>query len=136
MSGPTVLLIDGDTDSRTIYSLILLHNGFQVLEAADGAVGFELACQHRPDLIVLEPFVPLVEGRPVADLLHGDARTAGLRVLLVTAVPNLLDRPEHAGGHWSGCLIKPCQPRIFLAEVQRRIDFTPHAAWRRVKCEL
>lgn len=121
MNTPTVLLIDGDSDSLTIYSLILEHHGFTVLRAVDGDEGFRMACEHRPTLVVLEPYVPTSGDHPIMELLHLDDRTTGLPVLLVTAVPGLLEglaREREAGGY----LTKPCQPRRFLAEVQRRLE--------------
>ena len=128
MDGRTVLIIDGDRDSLDIFSLILGHHGFRVLVASDGETGFAMACEHQPDLVVLEPFVPGVRGLPLMELLRGEERTARLRVLLVTAVPNLV---EGLGGMvpWADrYLVKPCQPRYFLAEVQRRLEPSLSAA--------
>lgn len=128
MKTPTVLLIDRDRDSLTIYSLILEHHGLTVLRAVDGDEGFRMACEHRPTLVVLEPYIPTSGERPIMELLHLDDRTTGLPLLLVTAVPGLLEgvaREREAAGH----LTKPCRPRRFLAEVQRRLEPTmPGAA--------
>ena len=128
MDGPTVLIIDGDSDSLNIYSLILAHHGFRVLLASDGETGFAMACEHQPDLIVLEPFLPGVSDLPLVELLRGEPRTAELRVLVVTSVPS---RAESLGAvvPWAeGYLVKPCQPRYFLAEVQRRLQLALSAA--------
>ena len=122
MDSPTVLLIDGDQDSLTIYTLILQHHGFRVLQATDGEQGFTMACEHRPDLVVLEPFVALVRGKSIMELLRTDDRTATLQMLMVTAVPNLLEDAGSRGELSAEYLVKPCQPRRFLAEVLRRLD--------------
>ena len=122
MASPTVLLIDGDRDSLNIYSLILSHHGFRVLQAHDGETGFSLACEHQPDLIVLEPFLPGVRGLPMMEMLWGEPRTAGLRVLLVTAVPSMVEGVTAVLPWADRYLVKPCQPRYVLAEVQRRLE--------------
>jgi DNA-binding response OmpR family regulator len=122
MDGPTVLLIDSDRDSLNIYSLILRHHGFRVLLAEDGDAGIALACESQPDLIVLEPFVPGVRGLPLLELLRDEERTARLRVLLVTSVPSMVDRLTTVVPWADRYLVKPCQPRYFLAEVQRRLE--------------
>lgn len=115
---PTVLLVDSDPDSLVIYRLILEHGGYRVLEAADVREGFRLACEHQPNLIVLEPFQSRAGGRLV-EAFRSDPRTSALPLLIVTAVPflleefNLLDAAEEF-------LVKPCQPALLLAEVQRR----------------
>ena len=122
MEGPTVLIIDGDRDSLTIYSLVLTHHGFRVLLAADGETGFAMACEHQPDLIVLEPFVPGVRGLAMLELLRGAQQTASLRMLVVTAAPGLLEGLATVVPWGQRYLVKPCQPRYFLAEVQRRLE--------------
>ena len=128
MEPPTVLIIDGDRDSLNIYSLVLSYHGFRVLVADDGEAGFALACEHQPDLIVLEPFVPGVRGLALLDLLRAEERTAGLRMLVVTAVPSLVEGLAAMVPPGQQYLVKPCQPRYFLAEVQRRLEPSLSAA--------
>ena len=125
---PTVLLIDEDKDSLVIFSLILRHHGFSVLETDDVERGFEMACEHQPDLIILEPFAAPVRGSRLTELLGAEACTSALRVLLVTAVPMLVERAIQLAGGGERFLVKPCQPRYLLAEVQRRLEPTLSAA--------
>ena len=127
MDGPTVLIIDGDQDSLNIYSLVLSYHGFRVLVADDGETGFALACEHQPDLVVVEPFLPGVRGLAMVEMLRREERTAGLRMLVVTAVPSLVEGLA-AMVPSTQYLLKPCQPRYFLAEVQRRLEPTLSAA--------
>ena len=127
MDGPTVLIIDGDKDSLNIYSLVLSYHGFRVLVADDGETGFALACEHQPDLVVVEPFLPGVRGLAMVEMLRREERTAGLRMLVVTAVPSLVEGLA-AMVPSAQYLLKPCQPRYFLAEVQRRLEPTLSAA--------
>jgi DNA-binding response OmpR family regulator len=128
MDAPTVLLIDEDSDSLAIFSLILRHHGFRVLVTQDAETGFTMACEQQPDLVVLEPFFPPIRGRRLTEMLRAEARTAGLRVLLVTAVPSLVEGEISLGDWAEGYLVKPCQPRSFLAEVQRRLEAVLSAA--------
>lgn len=119
MSGRTVLLIDGDRDTLVIYSLILEHVGFRVLQAMDAEQGAVMAREYQPDLVILEPFLQSAGEVSVTELLRSDERTADLRLLLVTAIPNLLKDRETSSERY---LVKPCQPRMLLAEVLRRLD--------------
>lgn len=119
MPAATVLLIDPDPDSLNIYALVLEHHGFTVHCAASSEQGFQMACDVQPDLVVLEPFASAVGGKGLTELLRGEARTAHLPVLLITAVP------AAAEGR-AGCLVKPCQPRRLLQEVQRRLKTVPY----------
>lgn len=118
MPAATVLLIDPDPDSLNIYTLVLEHHGFAVRSTASSEHGFQMACDVQPDLVVMEPFAADVRGQSLADLLRVEARTAHLRVLMITAVPAAAEGRV-------GCLVKPCQPRRFLEEVQRRLELVP-----------
>ena len=121
MNAPTVLLIDGDRDSLAIFSLILRHHGIRVLQAEDGGTGFEMARGYQPELIVLEPFVPPVRGVRLTQLLRAEPLTARLQLLVVTAVPSLMEGPATLLEPGERYLVKPCAPRYLLAEVQRRL---------------
>jgi DNA-binding response OmpR family regulator len=122
MNAPTVLLIDGDRDSLAIFSLILRHHGIRVLQAEDGDTGFEMACDHQPELIVLEPFLPPVRGLRLTQLLRAEPLTSGLQLLVVTAVPTLMEGPTMVLEPGERYLVKPCAPGYLLAEVQRRLE--------------
>ena len=128
MHAPTVLLIDGDRDSLDIYSSILRHHGFRVLVTDDGETGFALACEHQPELVVLEPFVLLAHGVPLTELLQADARTSALSVLLVTGAPTVVESTKSVGRWGERYLVKPCRPGRFLAEVRRRLEPLSSAA--------
>src|SRR5690606_16450194 len=62
MAASTVLLIDNDQDSITIYSLILRHHGYEVVPATDGETGLRLALELKPDIVVTELFLPQLQG--------------------------------------------------------------------------
>lgn len=121
MDARTVLLVDGDRDSRLMYGAILQHYGYGVLQADDGEEGFRLACTHHPDLIVVELAVSVWDGHRLTERLKQDSRTASIPVLVVTAWARAVDREvaEHDG--CSGYLAKPCTPRRVLQEVRRFI---------------
>lgn len=124
MDMATVLLIDPDDDSQAIFSLVLQHAGFEVLQARDGERGFALACQHQPDLVVFEPFTPLTAHGSLAAHFRASEHTARLPLLAVTAVPDLLSDD----GISVEFLVKPCRPRDLLSEVRRRLGRTLTAA--------
>lgn len=121
MAIPTVLLADPDADSRTVYSLMLEHHGFRVVEARDPSAARRLACEERPDVVVAELFLPFLEGLPLPVLLKREECTAHIPVIGLTALstavgaaPGLLACDSH--------LVKPCTPSRLLHEVRRMLD--------------
>lgn len=121
MDARTVLLVDGDRDSRLMYGAILQHYGYGVLQADDGEEGFRLACTHHPDLIVVELSVSLQDGHRLTERLKQDSCTASIPVLVVTAWARAVDREIAQYDGCSGYLAKPCTPRRVLREVRRFI---------------
>jgi two-component system, cell cycle response regulator DivK len=57
-----VLLVEDNEDNRNIYRLILEHSGFHVLEAVNGQDGIRMAKQERPDVILMDISIPIVDG--------------------------------------------------------------------------
>ena len=126
MRASTVLLIDDDCDSIAIYSLILRHHGFTVLEAFDSSTGLRLAEQHRPDLVVSETFLPGVEPKAYLELLHGSVLSRSIPIIMLDSTP-ALGRNE---GSFSARnrLTKPCEPSVLLEEVKRLLQQEPAPA--------
>lgn len=117
MPSRTVLLVDPDGDSLTIYSLILEHHGYRVLRARTPEDGLRLAIEQRPDVVVAELFLAPVEGKPLPDRLRQEAWSAGVPIV---ALSTLALAQTRAGlGVCDGYLLKPCVPTRLLAEVER-----------------
>ena len=114
----TVLLIDGDVDSRTIFSAILAHHDVRTVTAGDADEGFETACEIRPELIVVDPFMRHVAGERLLARLRDDERTSRIPVLVLTTVPS------HAallGVGPAEVLSKPCPPERLVDAVRTRL---------------
>jgi len=84
-AAPRVLVVD---DSDVIRSLIVLNlelDGFDVIEARDGAECLEVVGMVRPDLITLDVAMPRLDGFTTAARLRADPATAGIAIVMVTA---------------------------------------------------
>jgi CheY-like chemotaxis protein len=106
-----VLLADDHDDSRTLLRIILEHRGSRVLEARDGEACLRLAREERPDVIVLDLFMPRLNGWQTAQALRADAGTADIPILAFTASAMADD---HRRALDAGCrlvLTKPASPR-------------------------
>lgn len=85
MSSQTVLIIEDEPSLVEVLSYNLEKEGFEILTASNGRDGLERARAVLPDLIVLDLMLPLVDGLQVCAQLRGDARTQGIRILMLTA---------------------------------------------------
>src|SRR5919204_6134196 len=80
-----ILLIEDEAGVRLIVRVNLELAGLDVLEAADGAAGLELARAERPDLILLDAMLPELDGWQVAEELQHDPSPAEIPIVFLSA---------------------------------------------------
>ena len=117
-----VLIVEDNFDNRAIYAELLRHAGYQIIEADNGLRGVEKAKEHRPDIILMDLSMPLMDGWEAIAVLKGDSRTSSIPVLAVSAhviMNGDFHRAEEAG--FSCYLTKPVEPKHVLQEIQSRI---------------
>ncbi len=117
--GKTVLIVEDNEDNRIVYSTILRHHGFRVCEALDGEEGVLKAHSERPDVILMDISIPLLDGWEVTQALKRDPATQSIPIIALTAFAMPGDRQHSIDVGCDGYLAKPCEPRAVLAEVNR-----------------
>jgi CheY-like chemotaxis protein len=118
-NGKTVLLVEDNEDNRIVYSTILRHFGYAVTEALNGAEGIEKARSERPDLILMDISIPVIDGWEATQVLKHDPATRAIPIIALTAHALASDREKAMEVGCDGYLAKPCEPRAVVAEVQR-----------------
>ena len=101
-----VLVIDDDSNMRTLLKLLIEVQGYQVLLAPDGEVGMALAEGGRPDIILLDVAMPRRNGMEVYLDLQNNPHTAAIPVLVFSAA--LTQREQEA---WQSL---PCVVDVIL----------------------
>jgi CheY-like chemotaxis protein len=79
-------LIDDEPMIRTVLRYELEPIGHEVILAEDGMRGVALAKRQRPDLIILDLMMPILDGHSVMEMLQREERTARIPVIVLTAV--------------------------------------------------
>lgn len=115
---PSVLLVDNDPDSVTIYSLILRHHGYSVRVAHDGTSAFNIAVAEKPDLVISEVFLPDEEQGGFMRRFRSDSRLSHTPVIMLNSIRTFED-PEPVGDSELLWLTKPCEPSRLLQAVKR-----------------
>ena len=85
MQKKTILVIEDNEDLRDNVSEILSLSGYRVLVAVNGMEGIEFAQKHKPDLIVSDIMMPLVDGYGVLHVLHKDPETQNIPFIFLTS---------------------------------------------------
>lgn len=120
-TGQTVLLVEDNEDNRIIYSTVLRHVGFVVIEAGDGLQAIALARSAKPDLILMDISIPELDGWEATRILRADPETQSIPIVALTAHAMADDRERAAEIGFTSYLAKPVEPRAVVAEVRRWI---------------
>jgi DNA-binding response OmpR family regulator len=118
MGQGTILVIDDEKDLVQMVRYNLEQAGYDVIAAADGKAGLEVALKHRPDAVVLDWMMPGLDGLEVCRQLRADARTARLPVIMLTAKASEPDRVVGLEMGADDYLVKPFSPRELVARVK------------------
>ncbi len=93
-NGKTVLLVEDNEDNRIVYSTILQHFGYRVTEALNGEEGIAKARAEKPDLILMDISIPIIDGWEATQVLKHDPATKNIPIIALTAHALASDRDK------------------------------------------
>jgi DNA-binding response OmpR family regulator len=110
-SGRKILIIEDENDVADLLEMGLRKAGFKTTTAVDGVTGLQKARDNRPDFIVLDLMLPKMSGLEVCRILKGDAGTAHIPILMLTAKAEEVDRIVGLEFGADDYVTKPFSPR-------------------------
>jgi two-component system, OmpR family, alkaline phosphatase synthesis response regulator PhoP len=114
------LVIDDEAPIRLLCRVNLEAEGIEVVEAAEGESGLELAKKERPDAILLDVMMPGLDGWNVAERLLADEDTRAIPIIFLTARADLRDRVRGLDVGGLDYVTKPFNP-VDLATLVRDV---------------
>ena len=115
MSRASVLLVDGDPDTRNIYTLFLRHVGFTVIDADDGNSALESARANLPAAIVTELWLKGIDGLELIRRVRSDKSLEDVCVIVLTSRHMPDDRDAAVSAGCTEFLTKPVEPKRLAA---------------------
>ena len=116
-----ILVIDDETDFVELIQYHLQRAGFEVVAAATGSDGLNLARRHAPDLILLDLGLPDVDGLSVCETLRRNSATSRIPIVLVTAMSGEISRAHALGSGADHFLPKPFTRETLCDCVQKAL---------------
>jgi DNA-binding response OmpR family regulator len=114
------LIIDDEAPIRLLCRVNLEAEGIEVIEAAEGQSGLELAKKELPDAILLDVMMPGMDGWNVAERLLADESTEAIPIIFLTARADLRDRVRGLDVGGLDYVTKPFNP-VDLAALVREV---------------
>jgi len=117
MSG-LVLLIEDNEQNRYLTTFLLERSGYTVVPAFDGPHGISEASRSRPDIVLVDIQLPLMDGYAVAARLRALPALRDTPIIAVTSYAMVGDREKALAAGCTGYIEKPINPETFVAEVE------------------
>lgn len=122
----SILVVDDAPTDRELLATILLHAGYEVLEADSGEQALRLAQAQHPALIAADILMPTMDGYELVRELRGHEATSHIPVIFYTAT-YVLDEVRRlaAASGVAHILTKPCDPEAVLGVIAEAISTGP-----------
>jgi two-component system cell cycle response regulator DivK len=113
-----ILVVEDTEDNRQILRDLLTAAGFDLIEAVDGESGVAMAQAHKPDLILMDIQLPLMDGYEATRQIKSDPALAHIPVIAVTSYALSGDEEKTRAAGCNGYIAKPFSPRQLLSKVR------------------
>jgi CheY-like chemotaxis protein len=112
---PKVLLVEDNADVRRLYAIGLNQRGFEVKLASNGAEAVDRVASERPDYILLDWLMPLMDGSEVVERLSGQDGSSAIEIIVISGQPAPSALPQRVRS-W---LTKPLTVDELVSEMGR-----------------
>jgi CheY-like chemotaxis protein len=119
--GKKILVVDDEPDLLKVTLLRLKKTGYEVYSGTDGREVLDIARRVMPDLIILDVYLPVLNGDEVAKILKKDDELKHIPIILISATTGTLgERAEKSGA--VAYLTKPFDPEDLVGIVEKTLE--------------
>jgi two-component system cell cycle response regulator DivK len=120
-----IVVIEDHEDNRAILRDLLTSAGYDILEAGDGREGIALVAAERPDLVLMDIQLPVMDGYAATRAIKGDSELASIPIVAVTSFALNGDASKAQAAGCDAYIAKPYRPRELLAKVREILGDAP-----------
>lgn len=120
--GNLILIAEDDAKNLALVRHLLQISGYATIEAADGKEAIELAREKRPDLILMDINMPVMNGIEAAKVLKSDPKTNDIPLVAFTAFAGSKDRSIILSAGYCEYFTKPIDIKPFVKRISEYLD--------------
>jgi CheY-like chemotaxis protein len=113
-----ILLVEDNEMNRDMLSRRLQRKGYEVVMAADGGEGVAMAASERPDLILMDMSLPVLNGWDATRMIKGTPALASIPIIALTAHAMASDREQALAAGCDGYETKPIELPQLLEKIE------------------
>jgi two-component system cell cycle response regulator DivK len=114
-----ILVVEDQEDNRRIIRDLLTSAGYELMEAMDGEAGVRLADTERPDLILMDIQLPVLDGHEATRRIKQNPELRAIPIIVVTSYALSGDDAKAMAAGADGYVAKPFSPRELLATIRK-----------------
>src|SRR5690349_13798620 len=131
-----ILVAEDNLTNLDLITTLLKAFGHETLEAHDGRQALEVARRERPDLILMDIHMPVMDGYEAVCELRKESALKSTTVIAITALAMVGDKDKILQGGFDGYISKPIDPETFVQELDPYLVKLPGAAPRRAAPQM
>jgi CheY-like chemotaxis protein len=124
---PKILLVEDNEMNRDMLSRRLARNGFDIAIAVDGKQGVEMAMSERPDLILMDMSLPVMDGWEATRCVKENPVTRAIPVIALTAHAMAADKDKAMAAGCNDFDTKPVDLPRLLGKIKSLLESPPTA---------
>jgi two-component system, cell cycle response regulator DivK len=113
-----ILVVEDQEDNRQILRDLLGNAGYELIEAADGEQALVAYAKQRPDLILMDIQLPVMDGYETTRRISADPESKSIPIVAVTSYALAGDEAKALAVGCNAYITKPYSPRALLAKVR------------------
>jgi DNA-binding response OmpR family regulator len=134
---PKVILVDDNEQLLTVLARSLTTlAGYQVITVDNGADALDTIIREKPDCAVIDVMMPGLNGFQLVRALRGDAETAEIPIVILTALVQEFDQYVGQASGADYYLMKPAKPLDLIAAIDQALHITPEERQRQLEILL
>lgn len=122
---PRILIVEDNDMNRDMLSRRLSRSGYEVILAVDGQDGLKRAAADRPDLILMDMSLPILDGFEATRRLKADAALKHIPVIALTAHAMASDRADALAAGCDDYDTKPIDLARLLGKISAKLGRAP-----------
>ena len=116
-----ILVVEDQHDNRQILRDLLGSVGYSLIEAENGEAAVALAAEHKPDLILMDIQLPIMDGYEATRRIKSDPALSAIPIIVITSYALSGDEAKARAAGCDAYVTKPYSPRQLLAAVRNSL---------------
>src|SRR5215475_8269231 len=113
-----ILVVEDQADNRRILRDLLVNAGYELIEAESGEEALTAVQAQRPDLILMDIQLPVMDGYETTRRIRADPESKAIPIIAVTSYALTGDEAKALAAGCNAYITKPYSPRALLAKVR------------------